>query len=97
MNLNGILSFLATLLAWLKICTAMKFGRHGSQHYLDFGLVLLILKVFDHIREPHRQTVVTGTLKRQLMNENTEYAFQAKTVVRTTYMPFITHTHQLKS
>lgn len=27
--------------------------------YLDFGLVLLMLKVFDHVREPNRQTIVT--------------------------------------
>lgn len=27
--------------------------------YLDLGLVLLILKVFDHVGEPNGQTIVT--------------------------------------
>lgn len=32
--------------------------------YLDFGLILLMLKVFDHVREPNRQTIVTVSKSR---------------------------------
>ena len=31
-----------------------------SVEHLDFGLILLLLKVFDHVREPHTQSIVTG-------------------------------------
>lgn len=32
---------------------------HQCSPYLNLGLVLLVLKVFDHVREPNRQTIVT--------------------------------------
>lgn len=32
-----------------------------SVEHLDFGLILLLLQVFDHVREPHTQSIVTET------------------------------------
>lgn len=32
-----------------------------SMEHLDFGLILLLLQVFDHVREPHTQSIVTET------------------------------------
>ena len=40
--------------------------------YLNFGLILFILEVLDHVREPDRQAVVTGTQRnRTLIMETT--------------------------
>ena len=41
--------------------------------HLDFGCVLFVLKVFDHVREPNRQTVVTVTKYRSTEDKINTY------------------------